>query len=157
MVRLARLEDIPRLLMLGRAFYEQTRLATVAEYDDVSTADFLFGLITGPISTVFVAERGGQVVGGIGGAVVPCYWNRRHVIGQQMFLYLEPGYRGPAVVGLLRGWESWAREHGADILMSGWKDECESLGNTEYFLMRMGYVPLEHTCVKGVQACRQQA
>ena len=154
MVRLAVEQDIPRLVELGESFYNATRLADYINYDPVSTGEFLHSLIAGAVSVVFVSERNGLVVGSIAGCVVPCYWNKTQSIAQQLFFYLEPAHRGSAALGLIRAWEVWAVTLGASTILSGSKSENNELGMTRRFLTRLGYAPLEETCIKGAMSCQ---
>jgi len=111
MIRPATVEDVPRLVELGRAFLRTPPYAGLfADAPDV-LATLIQTLITGPASTVLVIDQADLVVGAIGLLVAP-HFASGEALASEVFWYMDPQYRG-AGVRLLRAGEHWAAASGA--------------------------------------------
>jgi hypothetical protein len=149
MIRPAKLDDIPDLVGLGRMFHASTRLAGLAPYDKHCVADLLSGMIHSRKSVVLVMERDGVVVGGICGVIVPAYWNRFVLIGQQFAWFVHPDHRGKTSLKLLDGFERECMQRGARLISSGAKHDAHFEG-MDAVLTRSGYFELESMYLKRV-------
>ncbi|KAB0665562.1 hypothetical protein F6V25_07510 [Oryzomonas japonica] len=150
MIRPATTEDIPAMAALGRIFHASTRLAELAPYDEGSVADLLSGMVRdGARSVVLVMERGGAVVGGICGVVVPAYWNWSVLMGQQLAWFVHAEHRGGRSLRLLAAFEQECVARGAAVIASGAKKDV-AYGGMDALLTRRGYFELESMYLKGV-------
>lgn len=142
MVRFATLDDLPRLVELGREFHAATILADVVQYHAETSADVARGMILNPDCAIFVLEIGGQLVGMISGTIQPLYFNRHVQTVQQFFYYVDPAHRGLSSLRLLAALERWGADHGATLFFSGAKNDSREQG-MDTMLRRRQYQPLE--------------
>lgn len=139
-VRSATLDDIPRMVELGRLFLNETILADMAPYDPDSVAALLMTCIEGDNACALVLEQEGYIVGGFIGVLTRTYWNTGCLAAQQMAWYVEPAWRSAEALKLLAAWEKWCEEKGVRVIFSGRKMGYEAM---ERIFERRGYVPLE--------------
>lgn len=146
MIREATEADIPRVLEMGRRFFETAGWPDVAEWDDASTEWTLRFLIEQPTGALFVAEEDGHVVGMTGGMVMPFYFNHTHRTGQELFWWVEPEHRGIGS-GLFDALEAWAREAGAQTFTMIAVDRLKPDVMARIYRAR-GYRPSEHAFIR---------
>lgn len=119
--------DMPLILEMGEAFHRAANLPF--EYNpDASRTSISQMVETG---CVLVTERGA-----IGGIVAPAWSSPEWVYACELFWWAEDG-RG---LELLRGFEDWAREIGANEVRLTSLYHLERAGK---ILQRSGYQPLE--------------
>lgn len=95
-------------------------------------------LLTSDGSTVFVAEKAGEVLGMIGLMAYPHPMSGERTVAEVMW-WVQPESRGCGL-RLLRAGEDWAREQGATVLQM-----IAPSPETERLYERLGYVPVERT------------
>lgn len=147
--RIATHKDIPKIVELGRMFFEATILPRYVAYDGLSMAMTTSEMIDALDSVCFVLERDGEVIGGIGGKAVPMYFNLEAVTAQQVFYFVNPAFRSRESVTLLREFKRWGREYGAKMIATGAKRDANH-DRMEKFLTRDGFEPLETILIEGV-------
>jgi len=114
MLRPATLEDIPRIIELGQAFFCEAGLELFMSYCPESSAKTFAGMIESENAAIFLLTSGGEVVGGAGGILAPHYFNASHRTGQELFWYVDPAHRGRREsLRLLDALEAWAIGEGA--------------------------------------------
>lgn len=110
-IREATTADVPRLVALGRdqlaAVYGEAIADNPAQLEATATA-----LVTGPLSTVFVAENGVGVVGMLGLVRYAHPLSGVPTAGEVMW-WMDPAARGHGLA-LLKRAERWAGEMGAE-------------------------------------------
>ena len=148
-IRRATTEDIPAMVELGELFFNETILGEMTQYDPESMAMTLMNLVSGINSVAIVMEQDGEIVGGIGGYMLPSYFNMNAMMGQQVFWYVHPKYRSHRSVKLLQGFEQWCKSVGCHMIWSGAKMN-ENNEAMSAMLQRRGYKPLETVLIKGV-------
>lgn len=124
-IRPATREDLPTLGQLGgmlvRAHYEFDRDRFLAPRPDTDRgyASFLGTQLDGGEAVVFVAERGGEVIGYIYAGIEPRNWKElRDAAGfVHDVLVTESGRRLGVATALMRHAIDWLREHGAPRVM----------------------------------------
>jgi GNAT superfamily N-acetyltransferase len=136
--------DIPRLVEMGVRFLTETVYAARGVPVNMGAlARTMALLILGDRGTVFVAERDGRVVGGIG-----MLWFENPLSGEpsasELFWYIEPEHRGIGVRLLKRG-EQWARDMGAEKLHM-----IAPTPAVSQLYERLGYAYLETTYQKAL-------
>ncbi|MBI6848633.1 MULTISPECIES: GNAT family N-acetyltransferase [Pseudomonas syringae group] len=138
MIRPATHDDVPRLIELGTALHQTSTYAAMAFIPE-KAASFLHALIDG-VGVIFVAEVGGEVVGGFAGAVTE-QWFSDDLLAYDYSFFLDPKTRsGITATRLLITFIEWARIKGAKrihigittgIHVSGTSDLYRSLGFTD--------------------------
>lgn len=117
MVRRARLEDMEVMLTLGLAFFTETILAELMEYDRASTEATFRAMLQNPNAAIFLVERAGEVVGGAGAICAPHYFNRTALTCQELFWYVAPAHRGGSdSARLVVALEQFAASRGAALM-----------------------------------------
>ena len=130
----ATVQDLPRLLQMGEKFHRMSQLP--CRFDAVAFGQTLLRLMNANDKTVLVTERGM-----IGGAIIPSYCDPDWNMAIELFWYSEDG-RG---LSLLRSFERWAKDKGADeIRMSS----ISSLPKAERIYTKMGYLKIEESWSK---------
>ncbi|HBA72204.1 MAG TPA: hypothetical protein DCZ63_08470 [Geobacter sp.] len=150
MVRPASYEDIPRLVCLGKEFLGATMLAPVIGYNPESIRRLLMAYLEDEECAVFVLMKDDLLVGVIGGAIVPAYWNEQARICQQFFYYVDPAHRSFGAVALFNTFEKWGIERRAECIFSGAK-LGERFEGMHRLLTRKQYEPLEVVYMKEVK------
>jgi len=148
MIREARLTDMPRLLEMGRNFFDKANWARVVEWHEDSAEAALENLIESPDGVLLVIDiDGGTIVGMAGAIIYGFYFNLDHRTGQELFWWTEPQGKGYGL-SLWRELEKQARAQGAQSFqmsnVNGMKSDV--LGR---LYERNGYTPGESTYLKG--------
>lgn len=107
MIRAATPEDVPAIVEMGEAFFEEAGWAAKAKFCRASFAETAKRLMEGGF--LLVVDKGKGPVGMAGGVASPAYWNEKVVIGQEIFLYVKPTDRKGSGKELLRQLESAAK------------------------------------------------
>lgn len=150
MIRAARPDDLPALMEMGQAFNAEAGYAESAPFCPVT---FEARLVTfGHAGLLFVATRGGEVVGMAACDVAPSICNQGVKIGREAFWYLKPGHRNGVGKQLLAALECAALEHGATFF-----DVVAEEGKRSTALARIyraaGYSPTEIAFRKRLAPC----
>src|SRR5262245_59761593 len=111
MIRAATLEDVPRLVEMGRQFREETEYRDLILDNPAQMQAMAERLVGGPDSVVLVADNGTTLVGMIGLLLYPHHLSGEATVGEVMW-WQHQEQRG-AGVRLLREAERWAVEQGA--------------------------------------------
>lgn len=149
MIRAATIEDIPRLVELGKEFYLETFLPEIFLFDVESVVETLASFIQQPEKcVVLVSESEGIITGGICGIVVPNYWNKHIKTAQQVIWFVSRQYRNIMSLRLLSEYEKAVRKLGATVFLSGAKKN-KSFDIMDAVLKRRGYRELESIHIKG--------
>ncbi len=121
MIRLANIEDIPRIVELGAMFHCSTVIKDIIPYDPDSMAAMVGGMLFDPARVVMVMELNGLIVGGIGGFIEPIYFNHSFMSAQQLFWFVAPEYRSLKSLRLLDAFCEWGTDNGARIVWTAAK------------------------------------
>jgi len=108
-------DDLPQLLELAR---EMHRTGVYAAYpmDEARVAYILTRLIEVPEALSIGYESNGELVGAFVGEIVQDLWVDVRVAADHAFYVREADRGSRAGVMLLRAFEKWANENGADVL-----------------------------------------
>jgi len=145
-IRRAKIIDIPRLIPLVRAFHEETLEIFGMGYDTPSVERTLREFILNHIG--IVVEVKGEIVGVIGGAIVPSFTDHKQTIFAESMWYILPAHRGGVIgVKLLKLVERYCLDRGIEkIVMIGMCDDRAD--KLKDFYKRMGYEALEIHYIK---------
>lgn len=112
-IRVATMEDLPRILDLGELLHKESPRWSRMSFNRAKAAEYIANLIIQPNGVVFLAERGGEVVGGIAGTVAQ-YWCSDDLLGYEVSLFMDGGARGTmAPARLICALEAWCELRGA--------------------------------------------
>lgn len=145
LVRPAAETDIPRLIELGRHFYEQTAYRRVP-YSEKGAAGWYRLMLDHGL--LFVATDDEALVGVIGGMSSPFLINPEHGVGTELLMWVEPEYRkSGAATALMDAIEAAAK----DLGLTYWSMMCLEAVQPDVaanLYKRRGYTLAEHTFVK---------
>lgn len=119
MVRLATLEDVPRMVELGELFYTAAEMQAIP-YNPKSTEFLFIEMIKSALCVVLVLEKDGQIIGGIGGTISPATYNFDVMVMLENFWFIHPDFRGgKGSIELFYQLETAAKNKGAFQLIMG--------------------------------------
>ena len=137
-IRPATLEDVPRLVAMGRRFLASSAYAGTIAENPAQMAACATALITAPDGVVLVAEGPGGLVGMLGLLIVSHALSGERVAGE-VFWWVEPEARGDGL-RLLRAAEAWACGRGATRIQMIAPRAVPAVGRV---YARRGYAPIE--------------
>lgn len=111
LIREATVADLPELLGMGEQFVA-TIYAEMMPFNPAQIAHMLRQMFALPKAVIYVAETDGQVVGTIGGFIVPNFWSGEEVASEAFWWASK---RGTGMT-LFRAFEAWAKGHGVETL-----------------------------------------
>ncbi len=115
-IRLATNEDIPRIVEMGAVLTAQSSYVGIVDYDKDSAAQTVSEFIESDAAVVLVCEPDGMVVGVVAALVFPLYLNRAHMTAQELWMWIDPEYRGHGGRNLMKALESTVSDMGAKSL-----------------------------------------
>lgn len=140
MIRRALPTDIFRLMEMGQAFFKEAGWDQVAEFDPES-----FAYSSGQFmdhGEYFVAEHEGRVVGMVAAGYAVAGWNRKVLLGQEVWWYVEPAYRKGLGKQLLEALEDAFKQKGVFLVGLSAEEGLRSEALGRLFRQR-GYLPRE--------------
>lgn len=148
MVRRATVMDIDVLIEMGRGFLAYSAYGQSVPFDQDQMARGLCAVLDAGV--IFVAEKDGEIIGGIAGCMSALWFSPSTKIATEMAWWMKPEHRGSKLaIKLLREFERWGKERGAShVVMSDLVIE----GGTPagQLFEKLGYVLVERSHVKGV-------
>jgi GNAT superfamily N-acetyltransferase len=119
-IRLARIDDIPRILQMAYGFHEDAIRPLGLGYSPADFGAYLVFLIQSPIASVFVLEgdlEGEGIQGTIAGLISPWFMQGSDVILTEQWVWVEPEARGGGAFSrLLEALTQWGVGLGATKL-----------------------------------------
>lgn len=116
MIRAAVIEDIPRLVELGRMMHAESRYARL-DYATQKVEALLHRLMADGF--LVVAQQGERIVGGFAGMISE-HWFSHELVAADLALFIEPDARGGMTAPrLVKAFVGWARGKGAAIIQCG--------------------------------------
>ena len=153
-VRLATTDDLNVLTRMGERFLSFSPLAQVVAPDPYAMRQVLERLIrpgtllTESPTAVWVAEKEGEVVGGLVAAISPVWFAPHARLANELAWWVAAEHRGgTAAIKLHAAFERWAKVHGAhaqvlsDLVVDG-KPTARSI------IERLGYLLAERSHIK---------
>lgn len=147
-IRYADADDLEDLLAMGRSFFDHSSNGTFTTFDPASltlTLSTLMSGVSGGVLLVAVAE--GRVIGMAACMVFPFYANHETLIGQEIFLWVNPEHRGAVGDALLDELEAEAMRKGAKVFINANLAGPRDKAFARYY-RRRGYVPAENTHIR---------
>ena len=138
MIRPATPDDIPRMVELGRAMHGESPTFSRLRFDADKLAATIAHTIASASGFAYVAEQGGQVVGGMLGMITPHYFSH-DLVACDLALFMAPEHRGGmAAVRLLDTYVKWSAHNGAVLTQLGVMAGV-NVDKTEALLHRLGW------------------
>jgi GNAT superfamily N-acetyltransferase len=116
LIRLPERSEIPALVEMGRRFHAASGYSDIATFDANSVSSMLASMIDGENFVFLVVEKKGELLGGAGALIFPCYLNLAHRTAQELFWYVDPEHRGVGI-RLFDALCSEVKRKGAESLM----------------------------------------
>ncbi len=117
-LRLATLEDLPALVVLGREMHATSSYAPM-DFDPERLKETITELMNKSQFVVVVEDTNGQVVGGMLGTVTQS-WFGQDMVANDLALFVSQDARGGmAAVRLLKAFVQWAKLAGAKQIRPG--------------------------------------
>jgi len=109
-IRHAVLEDLDRLLVLGKAMHGESPRFSPFLFDDKKARIFLENLITSPFGRIIVAEKDGIVIAMLAGFIVELFFSR-DITACDALVYVAPEHRGgSAFARMVKAFEKEAEQ-----------------------------------------------
>lgn len=150
MIRPATIDDVPRLIQMGRKFHEEALADKGLGYAPLDLIKYYITLMESPIAIFLVADVEDKVVGSIGGMIVPWNMDFSQLILMEQWWWVDPDYRGGKVaLDLEEGFIQWGKDNGANriIMVSIILDKEETV---KRYYKRRGYKYLETHFIKEI-------
>jgi len=143
MIRKAEYADIPRLVEIGRMFFDESKYCDLMDYSVESVGVTMRQLIDNGV--IFVADDG-NIFGMLGVLDYPFYLSNCRT-AQELFWWVDPAKRGGgAAIRMLKAAEDWAKSRGCvSMMMIGLSNDG---GNAEKLYSRMNYQKRETSFVR---------
>ena len=136
MIRPAQPSDVDRIVEIGAALHGESDYRDIA-YNPVKVGALMESLIQGG-GVVFVAEKAGEVVGGIAGGVTS-HWFSDELTGFEYSFFVLPEHRhGLVAMKLILAMKAWCKAMGAKTLRIGITTGINVEG-TARFYRHMGF------------------
>ena len=136
MIRPAQLADVARIAEIGEALHQESTYRAIP-YSREKVVGLMRSLIQGD-GVVFVAEKNGQIVGGIAGGVT-AHWFSDELTGFEYSFFVLPEHRhGLVAMKLLLAMKAWCTAKGAKTLRIGITTGINVEG-TARFYRHMGF------------------
>lgn len=153
MIRPAEPRDIPRIVEMGRAFFEESgwgeRLAGIEHGEFCPETFEETARALGERFVLLVYERDGQVVGMIGVPFAPAMFNKKLLIGGEIFWYVDASHRKGAGAELLKQLESALRARNVKLLSMVSEHGLRHEALAQVY-KRAGFTIAEHTFYKAL-------
>lgn len=112
MIRPSVATDMPQLVEMGRAFWQEAGHAEkTGAFCPVSFAHTVDLLITAKL--MLTAEKDGEIVGMGAADVAPAFWNHKIKLGREAFFYIVPSARKGLGRKMIAALETAAGNYGA--------------------------------------------
>lgn len=136
-IRNAVTADVPNLVELGREMHQESPRFSRLSFDGDKVAMLFCSLIEGDHGFVMVAERGGQIIGGMA-AYIAAHWFSQDLVATDLALFVSPDARGGACVPrLVDAYSTWATDRGASMIQLGISTGVQ-VTDTERLYTRLG-------------------
>ena len=119
MIRIATIEDVPAILALGRRLHVESPRFSRLAFVEEKARNFIEYLIESPKGWVVVAEKDGQVIGGMA-AILFEEWFSTDSVATDVSLFVAPEHRGSLTASrLIAAFRGWAESAGAAYAVAG--------------------------------------
>lgn len=145
-IRKANQADVFDLLVLARGFSREA--PAMHKWDKDKTEQLLTTVINSPSCVVYVWEENEEVVGGLVGLLQPLFMSHT-LVAAELAWFVDESVRGKrGALRLVKAFEGWAKENGADYVTMA---DIEGIANLGPLYKRLGYEKTETSYSKRVK------
>jgi GNAT superfamily N-acetyltransferase len=117
-LRLATVDDLPSICVLGRVMHEESSFAPM-DYDVDRMKETIGDLMNKSQFVVVAEDTNGEVIGGMAGMVTQS-WFGNDMVANDLALFIHPDHRGGMLaVRLIKSFVRWAKLAGAKQIRVG--------------------------------------
>ena len=142
-IRKATEEDVFDILILAKEFSREA--PKTHKWNKDKTEQFLFSALHNTNMEIFVIDVGGEIEGALVGLLSELYMS--HTLqATELAWFVSKEYRGkPASIRLVKAFEKWSKENGANQTGMG---DIEGISSLEKLYNRLGYKRAETVYLK---------
>src|SRR5574340_430474 len=144
------------MVAMGRALHAESPRYSRLTFSAEKVADRIRSMVSGtlvtePVGGALVAEKGGKLIGMLGGFVTSPYFSHDKIASDYTF-YVVPEQRrkGRAAVALVRAFEAWAVEQGVVDIVPGISTMIDA-ESTVRFYQKLGYEIHGYAMIKRIK------
>tara|TARA_B110000977_G_scaffold149849_1_gene190006 strand:- start:395 stop:853 length:459 start_codon:yes stop_codon:yes gene_type:complete len=142
-IRAATPDDVFDILILAKEFSKEA--PSSHKWNKEKTEQFILSALQNTNMTIFVIDVGGEIEGALVGLLSELYMSHT-VQATELAWFVSKDYRGkPASIRLMKAFEKWAKESGADQVGMG---DIEGISSLENLYNRLGYERAETVYLK---------
>ena len=142
-IRTATPDDVFDILILAKEFSKEA--PSSHKWDKDKTEQFLVSSLNNTNMEIFVIDVDGEIEGALVGLLCELYMSHT-VQATELAWFVSKDYRGkPASIRLMKAFEKWAKESGANQIGMG---DIEGISSLENLYTRLGYEKAETVYLK---------
>jgi RimJ/RimL family protein N-acetyltransferase len=142
-IRTATPDDVFDILILAKEFSREAPKSH--KWNKDKTEQFLLSAFQNTNMEIFVIEVGGEIEGALVGLLCELYMSHT-VQATELAWFVSKDYRGkPASLRLIKAFEKWAKESGANQIGRG---DIQGISSLEKLYNRLGYERAETVYLK---------
>ena len=142
-IRTATPDDVFDILILAKEFSKEA--PSSHKWNKDKTEQFLLSSFHNTNMEIFVIDVGGEIEGALVGLLSELYMSHT-VQATELAWFVSKDYRGkPASIRLMKAFEKWAKESGANQVGMG---DIEGISSLENLYNRLGYERAETVYLK---------
>lgn len=142
-IRTATPDDVFDILILAKEFSKEAPQSH--KWDKEKTEQFILSALQNTNMTIFVIDVDGEIEGALVGLLSELYMSYT-VQATELAWFVSKDYRGkPASLKLIKAFEKWAKESGANQIGMG---DIEGISSLEKLYNRLGYERAETVYLK---------
>ena len=142
-IRTATPDDVFDILILAKEFSKEA--PSSHKWNKDKTEQFLVSSLNNTNMEIFVIDVGGEIEGALVGLLSELYMSHT-VQATELAWFVSKDYRGkPASIRLMKAFEKWAKESGANQVGMG---DIEGISSLENLYNRLGYERAETVYLK---------
>tara|TARA_R110001606_G_scaffold99190_1_gene218968 strand:+ start:192 stop:650 length:459 start_codon:yes stop_codon:yes gene_type:complete len=142
-IRAATPDDVFDILILAKEFSKEA--PSSHKWNKDKTEQFLLSSFRNTNMEIFVIDVGGEIEGALVGLLSELYMSHT-VQATELAWFVSKDYRGkPASIRLMKAFEKWSKENGANQVGMG---DIEGIASLENLYNRLGYERAETVYLK---------
>jgi GNAT superfamily N-acetyltransferase len=142
-IRTATPDDVFDILILAKEFSKEA--PSSHKWNKDKTEQFLVSSLSNTNMEIFVIDVGGEIEGALVGLLSELYMSHT-VQATELAWFVSKDYRGkPASIRLMKAFEKWAKESGANQVGMG---DIEGISSLKNLYNRLGYERAETVYLK---------
>ena len=138
-------EDLIDVLLIAREFSKEAPLTH--KWDKDKTVEFLESALNSSNMEIFISESNGEVTGAIVGLFTHMFMSHKKVATELAWFVTKEARGKPSSIKLVKVFESWAKEMGADYTIMG---DIKGISDLGSLYERMNYEAAETAYIKEI-------